>query len=742
MFSDNEKISLRQFKRIIVFDIFSVSGLIIPRIAVGFAGRDGISAIIVGTIIAFIYALIILIITKNLNENFLDYSIHNAGKFLTFIVGALYIIKLFACCVFATRLFGEVINETLLEETDSRIIIIMLLLISAYAASKGFEVRARITEVLYFIVIVPLLIFLLLGLRDADISNLMPIFTESPKDIITGGYGVFLTFSLLELILFSAPFIQINKTNVSKERSIFSYIVQALIIGGIMDLLLFLVTVGILGIEETKAKVWSTISIIQVIELPGGFIQRQDALLISIWMLSVFTIISGFIYYISLITKKIIHVQTQNYLIIPIILFIFGASVIPMDADKYYEYFGKYMMFIGIPQSILLPLIILLIGKLRKISHTKAVAKSMILLAVLFTTTSLTGCSDMTEIEDRNFIQAIGVDLEGDEIKVYYVMPDLAAITGQSTKDSEKLIIELKGKDYWEIEEDYQLQSAKKLDFSHLKVIVLGKNIAENSKQLDELLLYIENNYEIARNTLLYLGDKDAKEIISLNGEVHGGIGQYLERLDRINLTKIGKTEVTIGDLIYGKNSDNLIIKVPVLKPTKKSAKNLGLAVFDESKLVYELNEKESDYINIANGNGRNIRIFIKEAEEDNPKYVIRILSLSRSAEISWVNGKPKMALKISGNGLVEKGIKDTGDTSQAANIKLIHDIKDQCNKQIKEKTTRLLDRIMKEENIDILNIYRMTSYKNKDIWLEYKDKTEQFIQDLEYTVEVDMKLK
>lgn len=742
MFSDNEKISLRQFKRIIVFDIFSVSGLIIPRIAVGFAGRDGISAIIVGTIIAFIYALIILAITKNLNENFLDYSIHNAGKVLTFIVGALYIIKLFACCVFATRLFGEVINETLLEETDSRIIIIMLLLISAYAASKGFEVRARITEVLYFIVIVPLLIFLLLGLRDADISNLMPIFTESPKDIITGGYGVFLTFSLLELILFSAPFIQIDKTNVSKERSIFSYIVQALIIGVIMDLLLFLVTVGILGIEETKAKVWSTISIIQVIELPGGFIQRQDALLISIWMLSIFTIISGFIYYISLITKKIIHVQTQNYLIIPIILFIFGASVIPMDADKYYEYFGKYMMFIGIPQSILLPLIILLIGKLRKMSRTKAVAKSMILLALLFTTTSLTGCSDMTEIEDRNFIQAIGVDLEGDEIKVYYVMPDLAAITGQSTKDSEKLIIELKGKDYWEIEEDYQLQSAKKLDFSHLKVIVLGKNIAENSKQLDELLLYIENNYEIARNTLLYLSEKDVKEIIALNGEVHGGIGQYLERLDRINLIKIGKTEVTIGDLIYGKNSDNLIIKVPVLKPTKKSAKNTGLAVFDESKLVYELNEKESDYINIANGNGRNIRIFIKEAEEDNPKYVIRVISLSRSAEISWVNGKPKMALKISGNGLVEKGIKDTGNTSQAANIKLIHDIKDQCNKQIKEKTTRLLDRIMKEENIDILNIYRMTSYKNKDIWLEYKDKTEQFIQDLEYTVEVNMKLK
>lgn len=742
MFSDNEKISLRQFKRIIVFDLLSVSGLIIPRIAVGFAGRDGFSAIIVGTIIAIIYAAIIILITKNLNENFLDYSIHNAGRFITFIVGALFIVKLFVCCVFATRLFGEVINETLLAKTDSRIIFIMLLLISAYAASKGLEVRARITEVLYYIVMVPLLVLLLFGLRDAHISSLMPVFTASPIDIMKGGYAVFLTFSLLELILFMEPFIKINNTKVSKERSIFSYVLQALVIGGIMDLLLFIVTVGILGINETKAKVWSTISIIQIIKLPGGFIQRQDALIITLWMLSIFTIISGFIYYISFISKKIFHVSTQNYLIIPIIILIFGASVIPIDADKYYKYFGKYMMFIGIPQSILLPLIILLIGKLRKIGHTKVVVKSLIILAILFTSASLTGCSDMTEIEDRNFIQAMGIDLEGDEIKVYYVMPDLAAITGQPTKDSDKLIIELKGKDYWEIEEDYQLQSAKKLDFSHLKAIILGKNMAKNSKQLNELLLYIENNYEIARNTLIYVGEKDAKKIISLNGDIHNGIGQYLERLERINLTKIGKTEVNIGDLIHGKNSENLVVKVPIIKPLKKSVKNIGLAAFKESKLVYELNEKESDYINIANGKGKNVRIFIKEVEKGNPKYVVRIINVSRSAEFSWVNGKPIMTLKISGSGLVEKGTKDTGNNLQAANIKLIHDIEDQCNKQIKEKTTKLLDKIMKEDNIDILNLYRMTSYKNKDIWLEYENRAEQFIRDLEYSVDVDMKLK
>lgn len=742
MFSDNEKISLRQFKRIIVFDLFSISGLIIPRIAVEFAGRDGFSAIILGTIIALIYAAIIILITKKLNENFMDYSVHNAGRFITFIIGTLYIIKLFACCVFAARLFGEVINETLLVDTDPRIIIILLLLISAYAASKGFEVRARIVEVLYFIVIVPLLIFLILGLRDADISNLMPIFTERPLDIVKGGYAVFLTFSLLELILFTAPFIEVNKTNISKERSIFSYVVQALIIGGIMDLLLFVITVGILGMEGTKEKIWSTFSIIQLIKLPGGVIQRHDALIISLWMFSIFTIISGFIYYISYISKKIFHVSTQNYLIIPIILLVFGASVIPMDVEKNYEYFGKYMMFIGIPQSILLPLFILLIGKLRKISNAKAVARSVLILATLFTTLSLTGCGDMTEIEDRNFVQAMGIDLEGEEIKVYYVMPDLEAITGQSTKDSEKLLIELKGKDFFEIEEKYQLQSSKRLDFRHIKAIVLGKDMAVNSKELDKLLFYIENKYELARNTLVFLGEKDAKEIISLNSSVSGGIGQYLERLYRINLINIGKKEVSIGDLIYGKNSDNLIIKVPILKPHEKSVENIGLAVFNKSKLVHELSEKESDYINIASGYGKNIRIYINDEEEKEPEYVVRIINVSRSAEFFWDNGIPKMTFKVSGSGLVEKGIKDTANNYPAANDKHIHEIQNLCNKQITEKITKLFDNIMKEKNIDIINLYRMTSHKNKNMWLEYEEKTEQFIQDLEYTVEADIKLK
>lgn len=741
MFSENEKISLRQLKRLLVFDLFSISGLIIPRIATAASGRDGLIAIILATLFAFIYAWIILSFTKSINGNFLDFSKKNSGSVITFIIGLLLIIKLFACCVFAIRLFGEVINLTLLEDTDRRIIILLLLLVSAYAASKGFEVRARITEVLYFIVIVPIFLFLVFGLKDIDYSNLMPLFTEKTGNIITGGYEVFLTFSLLELLLFTAPLIHYDKSEIKKRNSLFHYVSGALLIVCVLNLLFFVVTVGILGTEETQQKLWSTVTIIQIIKMPGGFVQRQDAIILGIWMLSIFTLISGFLYYISLITKQIFRIPLQNYLLLPFILFLFGASVVPIKTEQYFYYFEKYMMYIGMPQSILLPVFIIFLSKLKSIKKHKNTLKAVLLITTFASVVSLTGCSDMTEIEDRNFVQSMGIDLSGEELIVYYELPDLKALTGQSSGDSEKLIVKLKGTDFWQIEDQYQLQSNKCLDFSQIKAFVIGKNLAEDSDKLEEFQMYVENRYEIGRNTLIFLSETDANEIISLSGELAGGIGDYLNRSYRINLLNTGKEEVTVGNMIQGKNNKNTIIRIPVIKASEKTLETIGLGIFSQNELVYQVNEEEADYINIANGHGKNNRLLLKKNQDDDPEYVIKINNISRKLDYMWDNEKPYLLIKIQGDATIEKGINNYGQTSKDDKNKLIEKIESECNKQIKSRITKSFEDIMKDDKVDFLNLYRLTSYKNRTMWLKYKDKANLFLSDLEYLIEVDIKM-
>ena len=90
MYSNNLKISLRQLKRLLVFDIFSVGIIVVPRIVAGYTGYDGIPAIIIGVILAFLYAVIMISFVRHINGAYLDYSEESVGKVVTFLFSLLY----------------------------------------------------------------------------------------------------------------------------------------------------------------------------------------------------------------------------------------------------------------------------------------------------------------------------------------------------------------------------------------------------------------------------------------------------------------------------------------------------------------------------------------------------------------------------------------------------------------------------------------------------------------------------
>ena len=591
----------------------------------------------------------------------------------------------------------------------------MLILISAYSASKGFEVRARITELLYFIVLIPIALFLLIGLKSVDISNILPLFTEANTSIIYGGYAIFITFSTLEFMIFSMHFIKNDavkskpehKYNDKQEKTLkifkninLNYILNALVIAGIIDILLYLVTVGILGINDTKQKLWSTINMIQIVDIPGGFLQRHDALIISIWMLSIFTLTSGFFYYLLIISKQILRLRSQNYMILPYIILIFAACIIPIDTEVYFRYFEKYMMIIGIPGSIILPLLVLIIGKVRdyfqgiKNQKDYKVLKNIILLLFLPTLLISTACSDMTEIEDRNFIQSIGVDYKDGQISLSLASPDLASYTEQGSSDDdakEKLLTVITANDFFQIEEKYLNEGNKRIDFSHLEVIVFGRDLLENKDVYFEFLEYIEKRYKISRNTLIFMSESSAYNILKTNSKLDEGIGGYLKQLYRINVINNGREEIKLQNLLLSKNEGNLVAKLPIITIEDDSVLVKGAAYIQNGLAAYEVDIKENDYINLVRGFANNSRLFIED-ELENVKYVLKIKEIQKSIEFEEKNNKPFMILRIEGKADLEKGLSDNKDRI---------DIKLECNQYIHEQIVGLIEKISKEEKVD-----------------------------------------
>lgn len=740
MFSNNDKISLRQFTRLLVFDLFSVSGLIIPNIAAASSGRDGLLSICLGTLYAFIYGYLILYLCKQTNGRYLSYCDDNFGRFVTFFVGIPYIVKLFLCLVFAARLFGQIINQTLLEDTDNRIIILFLLMVSAYSASKGMEVRARITEVIYFIVIVPIFIFLLLGIRKVDPANITPLFTGRLSDIGLGSYQVLLTYSALEMMLFAAPMIHYKAADLKKGKKLYSYAVKAIIITGILNILMYIVTMGLLGRMETSNKLWSSINIFQMVKLPGGFLQRQDAFILSIWLLGIFTLTGALFYYLATVTGHVMKLSNRNYLLVPLILLVFGASVIPMETDQFFYYFEKYMMYIGLPQSLIIPILVAGTGKLKKLINKKAVINTVFALVIAGGAITLTGCSDMTEIEDRNFIQAVGVDTKDEKIEVYYILPDLKALTEQGAEDPKKLVLSFQNKDFSEVEEDYGLENNKRLDFSQLKVVILGDGIARSKEKMDAFLTYVQNKYEIGRSTLLFLSESTAKDLIDLNGDIEGGIGDYLSQLSRVNLRNNGIEEVDVGDLILARNEGDMSVIIPTLRAEEKKVRVSGLGIYSDGTVSFHATREESDFLYYACGFGKNKVLYLPEEDENAPpKYVIKINRITRTMEFENQGEKPVLQMIVEGSASVQKGADRTNDKDASETIEKIEE---ECNSYVKKNIEKTLKAISLEKGIDYMNLYRMTAYKNRGLWLSYKDRRQDFLRNLTVNLTVSFHIQ
>ncbi|NLJ90677.1 MAG: GerAB/ArcD/ProY family transporter [Clostridiales bacterium] len=751
MYLNNERISTNQLKRLIVFNLLSISLLVIPSIAVSSAGREGLISILIALLFALIYSFYIGFVSKATSGNLIKYSKDKCGGFLTYIVGLFYILKYIACLILYVKLFARVIKETLLEDGNIRLIILMLILASAYLASKGLEVRARIAEILYLIILVPVALFLILGLKKLELGNILPIITGERKDIIYGAYRIFIIFTSLEFLIFKMDLIRVeSKRNQDKKtrrlgyvskpfiNTKLAYILKALFVAGIINVLVYLVTVGTLGIKDTSNKLWSSIYMIQIIDLPGNFLQRHDALIISIWILSIFVVISGFFYYLLMISKEMYGFNHRNYMILPFIILVFFLSIIPIDIEDYYVIFERYMMGIGFLVSILVPLIVIIIGKIKSAGNKKIKLAFLIIATVILF--SLTGCRDMTEIEDRDFIQAIGIDYIDGQISLSLASPDLAAYTdgGPSDEDAkEKLLKTLTGNDFYQLEEEYLNLANRRLDFSHLQVVILGRQVVDNKDLYYSFLTYIENKYEISRNTLVVMSDSMAQDIMVLNSKMDTGIGDYIYQLYRINVLNKGREEVKLQNLLLSRNEEGFVVKLPVLGVEEDNIEIAGAGFIREGRLVYETDKRESIYINLAKGYGNSSRIFI----EDNNKisYVIKLNKVDQSIDIIQRDGKPFMILRIEGDGDLEKGL-DNGKRLASLDNQKIKEINIECNKYLEEQISSLIENLSKKEKIDFLNASRLL-YSDISLWKRYKGNVDKFLDDLDYHIEVNIGL-
>lgn len=362
MFSDNQKISIRQIRRLLILDLFGTSSLILPGLLAKAAGTDGVFSILLGALVALLWLVPLGAVLKQMKGGFYGYVRGTMGGFIGDILMLFYLFFFLLMGAFVLFQLTGLVRAWLLPEGSWGWISFLILLLAAYGTIRGIEGRARIYEILFWFLIAPLLLMLAFAMRGANPDHWTPIAVTGCGDFLHGSLLVFAFFLPVFLVLFLKP----HAANPGKLTKCAR---QAVLTVVVLLLLIYLVLLGNFQVKTTIALERPAITLMSLVKLPGGFFARMDALMTAIWFFSMFALMNTGVFYSSHIVKELFRERKTHYgLLAVVVAEFFGARwffVYP-DAEALY---GTYMQYVAAPVLVVLPLLLWIVGKIRKVDR-------------------------------------------------------------------------------------------------------------------------------------------------------------------------------------------------------------------------------------------------------------------------------------------------------------------------------------------------------------------------------------
>ncbi len=354
MYSDNGKISLRQLQILLILDILGVSVIVMPRFNAAL-GSLGFVLVLGGGIFALVSVFIICSLGGFLGSyGFFGGTAELVGKPLSRLVSAGLVVKLAFSLSSDLRIFSEAAKQWLLPNTPLVIISALTLMPCLYGAFVGYEARARLGEIVIFIVLVPLILVYVPYLFKVDYSALeWNIYPE--KGIYTKGslYNC-LMFSGLEFLLLSFPYLK-NPYSVRKAAA------EAVVFAVILTALVSFVTISLLGAELTAETDFPGIEVMDISVVSKG----KGAVMMSFFYLSVVMFAIGAVFFGGELLGDITGIKPSLGKCLTA-FFGFALSLIPRNMTELSKVTLCFNLFFGMAYFFIIPVILNLILRFKK----------------------------------------------------------------------------------------------------------------------------------------------------------------------------------------------------------------------------------------------------------------------------------------------------------------------------------------------------------------------------------------
>jgi len=361
---EKEIISSRQFMIITLLASIGTAILISPASVTSEAKQDAWIAAIISVVLSLLLIKLFITVGKRTPTlTFVEANEKILGRFFGKITSIGFIFLSLLSAGELLYFIGIFMKTEVLPETPTMAFAFLFSIIIIYAAFLGIEVFARSAEILFPFFILIFILFVVCISPSVHMENLQPIMEAPAKSLFISIIRLMSIFSFpLVILLMIFP----STINVHKSAQKGFYI--GTILGGIVLIAIITLAILVLGPANTASRTFPSYSLAQRISI-GNFLQRIEVIMAAMWLISIYIKTFMFFYAGVIGIAQICKIKNHRPLIFPFGMIILGLSQIIHPSIIHSEIYNRetWPIFSSI-FAIFLPLVLLLVAKIRKIN--------------------------------------------------------------------------------------------------------------------------------------------------------------------------------------------------------------------------------------------------------------------------------------------------------------------------------------------------------------------------------------
>lgn len=292
------------------------------------------------------------------DKDFIEIMNQVCGKIISKVISFVFLIWIIFLSALYLRYYAERLLSTILPNVHILIFLISMGAVSWAVARKSAVTLARMNEVIIIAVVITLVACAVFAIPKINIDNLRPVSTLDIIPSLKGSLGIMGLWSYMPFLFMFLPIIK-NRVDIKSSG------VKAVIYLALFSLLAIVIAVGILGnLILTLPPVPFFLAIKQISVF--GYIERLEAFVISLWLISDFVLLAVFMTLAGNITKGIFAFQESRPMTTAYIFIIFPLSfMISRNLFELQEFSRKFVVYGNLVLGAGVPIIIFIIGKIK-----------------------------------------------------------------------------------------------------------------------------------------------------------------------------------------------------------------------------------------------------------------------------------------------------------------------------------------------------------------------------------------